>query len=78
MYGSIHDPGMGPYPLRIALAPRTPGWGSHTVRGGIDPGAHRFSLRFVGVVDVWKYSCSGDGTLSSTGSPVALVLRTPG
>ena len=29
-----------------------PDWGFHTVRGGIDPGDHRFRLRFVGVVEV--------------------------
>ena len=45
----ISEPGMGPYPLRVALAPRTQadhcGWGFHTVRGGIDPGDHRFRPR---------------------------------
>ena len=27
MYVRIHDAGMGPYPPRVALALRTPGWG---------------------------------------------------
>ena len=27
-------------------------WGFHTVRGGVDPGGHRFRPRFVGVVEV--------------------------
>ena len=30
------------------------GWGFHTVRGGIDPGDHRFRPRIVGVIEVWK------------------------
>ena len=42
MYGRISDSGMGPYPPRVALALRTPGKGSHIVRGGIDPGDFRF------------------------------------
>ena len=54
MYGRIHDPGMGPYPHRVALAPRAPGWDFHTVRGGIDPGDNRFCPRYVRVVAVWK------------------------
>ena len=29
-------------------------WGFHTVRGGIDSGYHRFRLRPVGFVSVWK------------------------
>ena len=36
------DPRMGPYPPRVALALRAPSWGYHTLRGGIDPGDHRF------------------------------------
>ena len=54
MYGRVFDPGIGTYLPRVALALRTPGWGFHTVRGGIDPGNHRFCPRFVGVVDVSK------------------------
>ena len=54
MYGMISDPRIGYYPPRVALALRTPGWGFHTVLGGIDPGDHRFRPRFAGVVDVWK------------------------
>ena len=33
---------MPPCPPRVALDERTPGWGFHTVRGGIDPGGHFF------------------------------------
>ena len=44
---------------------RTPGWGFHTVRGGIDPGDHRFRPRSVTSIDVWKDLWSGDGILSS-------------
>ena len=43
------------------------GWGFHTVRGGIDPGDHRFRPRDVGFVDVWKYFWPGDGTLFCSG-----------
>lgn len=58
------------------------GWGFHTVPGSIDPGDRRFRpvgvpgsidpqgdrrFRPVGVVEVWKGSRSGDGTLSSLG-----------
>ena len=45
---------MGSYPLRVALALRIQGWGFHTVRGGIEPGEHRFRPRYVVVVDVRK------------------------
>ena len=38
---------MGPYPPRVALPLRTPGWGFHIVRGGIDPGDHRFRPRML-------------------------------
>ena len=46
---------------------RAPGWVFHSVRGGIDPRDHRYRPRFDGVVDVWKDSRSGDGTLSFPG-----------
>ena len=51
----------------MALALRTPGWGFHTVRGGINPGDHRFCPRFVGVADVRKDFWFGDVNLSSPG-----------
>ena len=63
MYGGIYDPGMGPCRPRVALAlflsPSQSaigrqGWGFHTVRGGFDPGDHRFRPQVVGVVDVWR------------------------
>ena len=54
LYGRISDPGMGSYPPWMAMALRTPGWGVHTVGGGIDPGGHHFRPRFFGGVDVWK------------------------
>ena len=41
-------------------------WGFHTVRGGIDPGGHRFRPRFV------------DPGMGSCPPRVALVPRTPG
>ena len=50
MYGRIYDPGMGCYPPRVAMALRTSGCGFHAVRGGIDPGDHRFRPQFVGFV----------------------------
>ena len=55
MHGRIPDPGMAPYPPRVALALRTLGWGFNTVRSGIDPGDYGFRPQFVGViVHVWK------------------------
>ena len=63
MYGRICSPGMGNYHPRGALALCTiPSqsaigqwvWGFHTVRGGFDPGDHRFRPRVVGVVKVWS------------------------
>ena len=54
MYGRIFDPVMGLYPLRVALDVRTPGWGFHTLPGGIDPGDRRFRARVVGVADLLK------------------------
>ena len=50
MYGRNHGPGMVPYPPRVPLALRTPGWRFYTVRGGIDPADDRFCPRFVGFV----------------------------
>ena len=43
------------------------GWGFHTVRGGFDPGDHRFRPQVVGGVDVWRALRPGGGTLSSPG-----------
>ena len=63
MYGGIFDPGMEPCRPRVALdllsspsqlAIGRRGWGFHTMRGGFDPGDHRFRPRVVGVVDVWR------------------------
>ena len=54
MYGKISDLGMGSKLPRVVISRRTPGWGFHTVRSGIDPGCHRFCPLFGGVVDVWK------------------------
>ena len=51
MYGRISNTGMVTYPPRDALTLCTIpsqsaigqwGWGFHTVRGGFDPGDHRF------------------------------------
>ena len=52
-------PTLGPYPPRVALAVGTSPnrsaigqwrWGFHTVRGGVDPGEHRFRSRVVEVL----------------------------
>ena len=48
MYGRISEPVTGtypppPYPPRVALALRTPGWGFHTVQGSTGPGGAPFS-----------------------------------
>ena len=71
MYGRIHDPGLGPYPLRVALALRIPGWGFHNVRGRIDPG--------VPVSPVcWSCRCM-EGSLMRGWDLIPLpALRTPG
>ena len=45
-YRNISAPGMGHYRPRVALTPRTPGWGFRTVRGGIDRGNQLFRPRF--------------------------------
>ena len=77
MYGGISDPGMVPCRPRVALALFSSpsqsasgrrGWGFHTVRGGFDPGDHRFRRWVVGVVDVWRDFGTGDGDLSSPGT----------
>ena len=52
---------------RWALAVRTPAWGFHTVRGGIDPGVNHVRPQYVGVVDVWKDLPFEECTLSSPG-----------
>ena len=39
---------------RWALAVRTPGWGFHTVRGGIDPRDNHVCLQYVEVINVRK------------------------
>ena len=54
IYGRIYEPGMGPYPPRVAPAKRTPGWGFHTVRIGIDTDDHRFRPRFVEAANLCK------------------------
>ena len=63
-----YDPGIGPYPIRVALARRTTGWGFHTLRGRIVPRYLRFRPRIVGVVEVWRSFWSGEGNLSSPGA----------
>ena len=63
MYGRMSDPGMGPYPPGVRWLYVRPTanqrsaighWGSgfHTVRGGFDPGSHRFRRPVVIVVKV--------------------------
>ena len=53
MYISISDTWMEYCYSRVALALRISGRGFYTMGGGIDPGDHRFSPRFAGVVDKW-------------------------
>ena len=81
MYRGISDPGMGSHRPRDALALRAIpgksaigrwGWGFHTVRGGFDPGDHRFRPQDIGVLKVWIYN-PGMGTYPPRG---ALALRT--
>ena len=55
--------------------PRTPGWCFRTVRGGIGPGSQRVRPGFVEVVDVYKDFRSGNGTLSSPGSPDSTIYN---
>ena len=43
------------------------GWGSQTVRGGIDPGDISFRPQFVGVVEVWKDLSSGVSSPGAAG-----------
>ena len=58
MYGNIFDPGMEPYPPRVVNPSQSAfilwGWDFHILRGGVDPGDHRFCPPLVGVVDAWK------------------------
>ena len=70
IYEMISDPEVGPCPPRVALALRIPGWGFHTVRGGIDPGDHRFRPRFAGAADVRK-----DPRMQSYPPRMPLTLR---
>ena len=49
--------------------------GFHTLGYGIDTRDVRFRSRFVEVSNVWQYSESGDGTLSSQGAPLAVPSR---
>ena len=58
MYGILYGPGRERYPPRVRRNSTNPsqsaisqwGWGFHTMRGGIDPGDHRFPSRLVGVL----------------------------
>ena len=54
MYVRINGLGMTPSPPPVGLSLRTPGWGLHTVRGGVEQRDRRFRPRFVGVVDIRK------------------------
>ena len=75
MYGRIHDPGMGPYPPRMAIALRTPGWGFHTVGGG----STRESTVFVhGLLKLWMYGSISDQGMGYYLPRVALAQRISG
>ena len=52
--GAVYSPGPDGFtkPSQSAISQRS--WGFHNVWGGIDPGEHRFHLRFDGVVDIRK------------------------
>ena len=52
--GIVYSPGAGGFTNPSQSGIGQWGWDFHNVRGGINPGDHRFRLRFVGVVDVWK------------------------
>ena len=66
-FGKYFVPGMGSYIPRVPVASRTPDLVPHTVRGGIDPGSHRFRPRFVGVEDVLNVLLFGHRALCSPG-----------
>ena len=51
-HGIVYSPGAGGFTSPSQSAISQLGWGFHNVRGGIDPGDHRFRPRFVGVVKV--------------------------
>ena len=51
------------------ISDQSKGLGFHTVRGGIDPGNHRFRPRCVGVVDAVKGFSSGEGPYHLPSSP---------
>ena len=53
--GTVYPPSAAGFTNPSQSAISQWGWGFHTVRGGIDPGYHRFLPRFVGVADVWNY-----------------------
>ena len=71
----VVDLGIGPYLPRVALALRSPVWGFHTVRGGIDAEDHGFRPQFAGVVRVWQDFRSEGLTLSSRWSAGSTIPR---
>ena len=75
MCGTISDPGMEPFPLRVLLSLRNPGWGFHTVRGGLDPGDQFFSP---GLLDLNMYRRIYNPGMGPYLPRVSLALRTPG
>ena len=85
----ISDPGRRPYPIRVALALRTPA--NQRSASGIGVSAQCVAILtrgitvfvpgFVGVVEVWKDFGIGYGTLSSLGVGVSApceAVSTPG
>ena len=53
-------------PSQSAIGPWD--WGFHTVPDGVDPGELGFCPRGVGVVEIWKDVCNGNGAQSSPGA----------
>ena len=67
--------GMGPYPHRVALAPRTPGWAFHTVRAVSTGGATAFVL---GLLELSLHGRSSNPGMGPYPHRMTVALRPPG
>ena len=67
--------GMGPYPHRVALAPRTPGWGSTPWRA---VSARGITVFVPGLLELSLYRILSDPGMGRYPHLMALALRTPG
>ena len=73
MYGN-HDLGMGPYPHRVVLPQRTPGWRS-TTRGAVST---RETTDFVpGLLKFWLHERISDPGIKPYSHRVVMPQRTP-